>query len=247
MSYLISRAGQTYGPYTLEDLQRYVTTGNVLLTDLGKSDEMSDWIPVAQILNPAAGANPAAGTGTFTGGFDPATGAALPPAYVPPGVPYGQAGAYAASPYPDPPNLHWGLVLLLTICTCGLFGIVWDLVQVLWMKRIEPATKAFPYFIAYAVLSLIGGVASGGASAMMLHGGTHHSHLSGVVGLIGLVLLIVYRFAMRDSLERHFNSTEPLGLRLGAIMTFFFGGLYFQYHFNRINAMKQALRYRGGI
>jgi len=246
MSYLVSRAGQTYGPYTLEDLQRYVTTGNVLLTDLAKSDEMQDWIPVAQILNPAtganpsAGANPAAGTGTFTGGFDPATGAALPPAYVPPGVPYGQAGSYAASPYPDPPNLHWGLVLLLAICTCGLFGIVWDFVQVLWMKRIEPATKAFPYFIAYAVLSFI----SGGVSAASHH---HRDHVSGFLGLMGLVLLIVYRFAMRDSLERHFNSAEPLGLRLGAIMTFFFGGLYFQYHFNRINDMKQALRYRGGI
>jgi hypothetical protein len=30
-------------------------------------------------------------------------------------------------------------------------------------------------------------------------------------------------------------------------MTFFFGGFYFQYHLNRLNAMKQALRYRSGL
>jgi hypothetical protein len=28
-------------------------------------------------------------------------------------------------------------------------------------------------------------------------------------------------------------------------MTFFFGGLYFQYHFSRINQIKQTARYRG--
>jgi hypothetical protein len=57
--------------------------------------------------------------------------------------------------------------------------------------------------------------------------------------------VILYRFAMKNSLEQHFNGPEPIGLRLGPIMTFFFGGLYFQYHFNRINEIKQASRYRG--
>jgi hypothetical protein len=48
---------------------------------------------------------------------------------------------------------------------------------------------------------------------------------------------------MRESIERHFNGPEPVGLRLSGVMTFFFGGLYFQYHFTRINAMKNAMRY----
>jgi hypothetical protein len=48
---------------------------------------------------------------------------------------------------------------------------------------------------------------------------------------------------MRSSLEEHFNRAEPVGLRLGAVMTFFFGGLYFQYHLNRINEMKRTLRF----
>jgi hypothetical protein len=229
MPYLISRAGQTYGPYTLEDLQRYVASGNVLLTDLAKSNEMADWLPVAQILNPAAAsAQPAA---------------PVPPAYIPPTPPYGQPVAYATSPYPDPPNLHWALVLILTICTCGLFAVIWDFVQVLWMKRIEPQTKAFPYFIAYALLSFLNGGLSFHASAVTMHTGHNHtSPIAAITGIAAFVLVILYRFAMRDSLERHFNGPEPLGLQLGPIMTFFFGGLYFQYHFNRLNAVKQSMR-----
>lgn len=231
MPYHISRAGQTYGPYTLEDLQRYVASGNILLTDLAKSDEMPDWIPVAQILNPATPPTSAAGV-------------PVPP-YASPGAPYAQQpSAYAVSPYPDPPNLHWAIVLLLAICTCGLFAIIWDFVQVLWLKRIEPQAKAFPYFLSYAILSFINGAFSAGA----VHNGHYHgSALGGLAGIAAFVFLIIYRFSMRDSLERHFNSAEPIGLRLGPIMTFFFGGIYFQYHFNQINAAKQSLRYRSGL
>lgn len=234
MPYLISRAGQTYGPYTLEDLQRYVASGNVLLTDLAKSDEMADWLPVAQILNPAAGTTPV-------------PGAPISPSYVPPTAPYEQPAPYV-SPYPDPPNLHWALVLALAIFSCGLFAVIWDFVQVLWMKRIEPQTRAFPYFIAYAVLSFLSGGLSMRASAIAMHTGHRQtSTLSILVSIAVFVLVILYRFSMRDSLERHFNTAEPLGLRLGPIMTFFFGGLYFQYHFNRLNALKQAIRYRSGL
>ena len=239
MPYLVTRAGQTYGPYTLEDLQRYVASGNVLLTDLAKSDEMAEWLPVGQILNPATAVNTVAGV--------PVPPAPVPPALVPPATPYRQP-AYAVSPYPDPPNLHWALVLILAIFTCGLFAVIWDFVQVLWMKRVDPQTKAFPYFIAYALLSFLNGGLSLRASAIALHAGHQRgSLLSILISVAVFVLVILYRFSMRDSLERHFNGPEPLGLQLGAIMTFFFGGLYFQYHFNRLNAIKQAMRYRSGL
>ena len=222
MTYQVSRNGQTYGPYTLEDLQRYVASGNVLLTDLAKSEDMPDWVPVAQILGTAVPASPYA--------------APMAPA------------AYPASSgilYPEPPNLHWGLVLLFTFLTCGVFALVWDFVQVLWMKRVDPQSKAFMYFIVLAVLWFISLGNSVGRTAVVMHGGLPHtSLLSLFISLALLVLLIVYRFVMRDSLEQHFNGPEPLGLRLSAVMTFFFGGLYFQYHLNRINEIKTALRYR---
>ncbi len=50
---------------------------------------------------------------------------------------------------------------------------------------------------------------------------------------------------MRRCMEEHFNGPEPIGLSLSGVMTFFFGSLYFQYHFTRINEMKRMARYRG--
>jgi hypothetical protein len=225
MTYQVSRNGQMYGPYTLEDLQRYVASGNVLPTDLAKSEEMPEWLPVAQVLGAAVST----------------------PVYAAPAIP-ATYPTLSGIPYPDPPNLHWGLVLLFTILTCGLFALIWDFVQVLWMKRVEPQTKAFLYFIALIVLWILNLGSTIGRTAVMMHGTIpRNSVLSAFISLAVLVVLIVYRFAMRSSLEEHFNGSEPIGLRLGGVMTFFFGCLYFQYHLNRINEIKAALRYRNAV
>jgi len=107
MTYQVSRNGQMYGPYTLEDLQRYVASGNILLTDMAKSEDMPDWLPVAQILATAGAAT------------------AIPtPAYAAPST-YPQPSGIA---YPDPPNLNWGLELLLGFLTCRVFVFVWNLI-----------------------------------------------------------------------------------------------------------------------
>src|SRR5258708_16389672 len=99
MPYHVSRNGQMYGPYTLEDLQRYVASGNVLLTDLAKSEEMPEWLPVAQILGAPSGTP-------------------SPDLPIPPSAPaYPQA---AGAPYPDPPNLTCGPQLLLGFFTSVL-------------------------------------------------------------------------------------------------------------------------------
>ena len=55
----------------------------------------------------------------------------------------------------------------------------------------------------------------------------------------GGIMWLVAAFNMRSSIEDHFNSAEPIGLSLNGVMTFFFSIYYFQYHFTRINEMKQ--------
>jgi hypothetical protein len=231
MPYHVTRDGQNYGPYTLEDLQRYVSTGNVLLTDMARADDSDECFPVAQVLG-----------GPVTP--PPPSAATLAPGYVSPATPSPYGVPFGA--WPDPPNLNWILLLVLEIFTCGLFGIVWEIVQLVWVRKVQPATKAMPYFIGYVVLSFMGGAVSAGVSAAaMSRGHYHRSPISAVVSIAAFVLLILYRFAMKNSLELHFNGADPIGLRLGPIMTFFFGALYFQYHFNRINEIKQAARYRG--
>jgi hypothetical protein len=226
MLYHVSRNGQTYGPYTVEDLQRYVASGNVLPTDLARSEEMAEWVPVAQVL-----------------------GASLPAAPTPAAGYAGDAPAYPAMAvqYPDPPNLHWALVLVIGIFTCGLFCTIWDFVQSAWMRKVNPRSNALFLYIAEFVVSFLGGF---GRFFLVFTSVFRHSYhpyrLLGLgVSLIALTLLELARFDMRRSMEEHYNGPEPIGLSLSGVMTFFFGIYYFQYHFTRINELKQLARYRG--
>ncbi len=79
MKYFIQRELNEYGPYTLADLQRYVAQGSILLTDMTRSEGMTEWVPVSQVIGniPAPAAIPAAqpagpavaaGGGTVYGG-----------------------------------------------------------------------------------------------------------------------------------------------------------------------------------
>jgi hypothetical protein len=223
MTYQVSRNGQMYGPYALEDLRRYVASGNILPTDLAKSEEMPEWVPVSQIL------------GTYS---DPQAAFSVPSlAPQPTGV-----------AYPDPPNLNWGLELFLGFVTCSLFVVVWNLVIASWANRVEPASKALMYYIIATVLLVLNFGGSLGTMMSIAHHSHPHQHvLSSLIGIAAWVVRLIARFTLRDTLEQHFNGPEPLGLRLSAVMTFFFGGIYFQYKLNEINQIKQALRYQSGV
>jgi hypothetical protein len=244
MNYFIKRDLNEYGPYSLADLQKYVASGNILLTDLCRSEGLTDWVPVSQVIGnipvPAVAPQPAApqpGAGTVYGG-----GAGAPA--------YGSQGGYAApvgQQYPPPPSLHWGIVLLLTVLTCGIFSMIWLVVEVLWIKKVKPDTKSATYLtIAVCLwLALIGfGFYRGVMSASIGYVSPGLQGTSLLLNLAYLVAHIFTVFAMKSDLEDHFNSAEPIGLRLSGVMTFFFAVFYFQYHFNRINEMKQ--RQMGG-
>lgn len=229
MLYHVTRNGQNYGPYTREDLQKYVASGNVLLTDLAKSDEMPDWVPVSQVLGVAPG---------------------VPPAYQQPAAP-GYPSSSAAI-YPDAPNLSWGLVLLFAFFTCSLFMFVWNLVVASWLKRVQPNSKAIFYYAAGAILLFVQIIVGTHTRIQPFQTGIHwwmvyySAHpVKNLLSLVTWVVRLIARYTMRADLEQHFNTVEPVGLSLSGVMTFFFGGLYFQYHLNRINELKRMARYRG--
>lgn len=241
MHYQISRNGQMYGPYTMEDLQRYIASGHVLLTDLAKSDEMPEWIPVSQLLGTQG------------------TAATQPSSYAPPSAAYpGAVPSSSAVAYPDPPNLHWAIVLLLDLVTCSLFQMVWNIILSAWFRRVVPPSKAMILYIASAVLLFLqfatGQVAGLGSGRHgNFHGYGYHYNYGlhpGAFGLYGLIALacwvvrLVARFTFRSELEQHFNTVDPIGLRINPVLLFFFGGIYLQSQMNRINDIKQAMRYR---
>jgi uncharacterized membrane protein len=239
MSYQISRNGQMYGPYTFEDLQRYVASGNILATDMAKSETMTDWIPVSQIL---AGASvpPQPGYQTPSAYSAPSFGA---PSYAAPSfgglTPQPQYNS-GANQYPDAPDLHWGLVLLFTVISCGLFAYVWILIQNAWLKRVQPNSKSLMFFIFYMVANVFSIILTVAAAS-----NGESSGVGSLISLVGFILLIVASFSEKASLEEHFNSVEPMGLQLNGVMVFFFNFLYFQYHHNRIKEIKRAARYAG--
>ena len=235
MNYFIKRDLNEYGPYSLADLQKYVASGNVLLTDLCRSEGLTEWVPVSQVIGniPVPAAAPQPATGSVYGGAPTA----------------GVAGSSAAmaSQYPPPPSLHWGICVLLAFLTCGIFSVVWLLVQALWVKKIQPATKSLAYvgialglWLASIVFSIYRGV--GMARVGHLDPLTESVHWLIQIGL--LIFWIMAVFAMRSEIEDHYNSAEPIGLSLSGVMTFFFNIFYFQYHFTRINEMKR--RQMGG-
>jgi hypothetical protein len=209
MNYFIKRDLQEYGPYTLAELQRYVASGNVLLTDLCRSEGMNDWVPVSQVI-----------------GNIPVPAAA--PAPTPASV-----AAAAAAQYPAPPSLHWAIVLLLAVVTCGLFLWVWAIVQANWVRKIQPASKAMVLWSFAILLSLIEVVLAAfpddTAKAVAI-----------VLRLGGAALWITGAFNMKSSIEEHYNTAEPIGLELNGVMTFFFNVLYFQYHFTKINELRKS-------
>jgi uncharacterized protein DUF4339 len=230
MKYYIQRELNEYGPYTLADLQRYVAQGSILVTDLTRSEGMTDWVPVSQVIgnipvpvpSPQVPMSGVPGEAALYGGA--AYGAATAP-------------ALAAFPFPNPPNFHWVLVLVLSLLTRGLFSDIWLIVEASWVRKVTNSTKDI--FLA------VGALASMFAGLVLLVAGDGTDvapmmALGWVLLLGSLVLRIVAVFSIRSSIQDHYNTAEPINLSLSGVMTFFFGAIYFQYHFNQINSWKKT-------
>jgi hypothetical protein len=213
MTYRIARNGQVFGPYTTAEVQRYLASGHVLPTDLAQPEGSAEWLPVLELFPAAPLPHAAAGSG-------------YPPLY------------------PDPPDLPWWVALILGIVTGGLFFVIWDIVEAAWMRRVASASAALGLYIVVAVLYVLRLPQEWHSVAYNAFNGplVVSTALGHFVGLAALALAIVARFVFRNELLGHFNGAEPLGLRLNAFWTLLFGGLYFQFHFNRINEQKRALR-----
>jgi hypothetical protein len=252
MKYYIKRDLNEYGPYTLADLQRYVAQGNIVLTDLARSEGMTDWAPVSQILGTIAvpvpaPATPPAGAGAVYSGTPTAAGTVYS------GQPtvtagYGAAPAYGATPAatagPVPPDLHWALVLVIGFF-CNIFSLVWLFIEAGFVKKIRPASNFLVFLItgmAIAIVSVIGGYAAiiAAIAADSSQPPVAAMLLSGTAFLAGLVLSYIGIFKMRAAIQEYYNTVEPINLRLSGVMTFFFALYYFQHHFTRIAQWKKT-------
>jgi uncharacterized protein DUF4339 len=233
MNYWVAPGGQQQGPFSLADVRRMIAEGRVSMTDLAWAEGLPNWAPLSQVI--------------------PAEAPAYAPA--PPQPPtaqpnYGSFGAQtvampaaAATTGPIPPSLHWALVLIISMFTFGLFGLVWILVESSFVKRIDPRNISRALFIvafvldfAYVGLTMFAAFKGGAGDAAMVAG------MGFLIMLIVAVCAITAIFKMRSSLVQYYNTVEPIGLKLSGVMTFFFSIYYFQHHFTRIAEWKRTGR-----
>lgn len=244
MKYFIRRDLNEYGPYTLADLQRYVAQGNISPNDLTRSEGMTDWVPVSEVIgnipSPATASLGAPVGGTVYSGpgtvhTGPQSGAGTVYSGSPSG--FGTAAAPAFSAPAVPVDLHWALVLLFGIFSCGLFYSAWLIVESVFVKKIKPDSKG----LLWICIGIGGAFFSGflGGFLKATNGG-QDSPIGGLLTLASLVMQYVGIFALRSDLEEYYNSVEPINLRLNGVMTFFFSVFYFQYHLSRISRWKKT-------
>lgn len=226
MNYYVSRDGQQYGPYSLADLQRYLAQGNIQPTDLARSEALEQWLPVQQIVGNIAVQQ------------------------TPPPVNYGQVPLYsqgsgstaaqpgAASTGPIPPGLHWGIVLLLSVVTCYVFGAIWLFVEATYAHKLRTNSKPLLFYGLGIPLVFVAGFMSAIPDL---------KDFSVLVQLAGGVLMIAGHFSLKNALEEYYNHVEPINLQLSGGMTFFFNVIYFQYHLSKIREWKRTGVLESGV
>jgi hypothetical protein len=221
MKYYLSRKGQQYGPYSREELQRYAVQGRVAASDLARAEDGQTWSPVEQLI-PDVFSPPSPGP-PIQSWAPQVPASAWPP---------GSAAALV------PPSLHWAAVLLLGWVTCGIFSLIWMLIQSTWVRKIDSNSQATLFYILY-IVGVYGGVVMVLLSTVRPDAGTF-AIPGGLLELGGFVMFLMGAFNIKHSLEDYYNTREPINLRLSGVMVFFFNTLYFQYHFTRIADWKNT-------
>ena len=211
MTYRVARSGQTFGPYTDAEIRQYIASGNIGMADMVQAEGSFEWVPVLHLF----------------------------PFVTMPQAPAPQVAGPRVL-YPDPPDFPWWGALLLGMVTGGLFFVVWDIVEASWLKRIEKTSTAFLLYIAIAVLYLFKLPGMWSTMNYNMFGGPNVHNHGGTLGGVSLILMVVARYIFRRELLDHFNLREGIALRLSGFWTLVLGGLYFQYHFNKINEIKRA-------
>jgi len=216
----IGQNGKTNGPYTEALVRQWQTEGRLAPDAVAWREGMPDWVPLS---------------GLFSGAASRPRQPLPPPDFVP--TERVQATASSASRsyqntdhsandravLPDPPSLHWAVVLIVTIFTLGIFSLVWPFIQATWVRQIDNRSKA-NWLLALAFMALIPGQMLF-FTAMRSTGAAAENHVPGEIGMLLLlaywVLYLVAYFSMASSVRRKL-AAYGLPVKIGGITLFFF-------------------------
>jgi hypothetical protein len=205
MNYTIKRGEESFGPYSLADLQKYFQEGRVVSGDLAQSEGMTDWVPVSQILG-----------------------------NIPMPAPVAAVSAVSSpEPVALPPNLHWAILLVLNILSRQFFNWIWAFVLANWARKLSGSNIALVLVAMYPG-GFLAAIAAGAAGVSFGMSTEAVGGLAILFVLGGLVAYTFGVFKIRDAMQDYYNSRENIALQLSGVMTFFFSTVYLQYHVNGI-------------
>jgi hypothetical protein len=193
-----------------------LAAGQVSEADLIWTEGMAAWAPISQVLRPS-----------------------MPVPLQP--VAAAPAPVQAPGAGPIPSSMHWVVVLLLGAVTLGIFTLVWAFVEAGFVKKISPQRNGRTLLFAILWIELIYMVVVV-LTTFFMHGSSDVPMpvLGAVLFPLVTILALVAIFRMRRGLLDHYNSVEPIQLRLSGAMTFFFSVYYFQHHLRRIAIWKKT-------
>jgi hypothetical protein len=211
MNYMVKRGEESFGPYTLGDLQKYFQEGRVLPGDFAQSEGMTEWLAVSQILGN------------------------IPMPVLSPAV----SAAPAQDLVALPPNLHWALLLILVVLSRQFFNWIWAFVLANWARKLSGNNKALVLVAMYPA-SFLAAFVCGAAGVTFGFSKEAIGGFAILFVFGGLIAYIFGIFKIREAMEDYYNSRENIALQLSGVMTFFFSTVYLQYHVNSIARWKRT-------
>ena len=100
----VDRGGERFGPYSLEEVNRYLADGTLMPSDIGWHEGATDWVPLTQIAGVKAGGGspsspgPPAPTAADAAGASPASGPPAAPTAADAAQPKAPQGTEGAAP-----------------------------------------------------------------------------------------------------------------------------------------------------
>jgi hypothetical protein len=171
-------------------------------------------------------------------------------------------GIDARAVYPPPPSVQWITLLAVEVFVAfvaflllprGFGGLVanltldaWAVYLCLWLRKLNPEFMSIFWCSAFIVLQL-----AFSAPGAPIPRNSGFAIFAVSLALFDLVLWLVTIYLIRAELHFHYNVSEPIGLYLNGVLTFFFSFLYFQYHLYKIAELRRSngdkpFYYQGG-
>jgi hypothetical protein len=227
----IGRGGQKYGPYTEENVRRWLSEGKLSPEALAWREGMTDWVALSSLFPEMA-----------------SSGSMPPPLITERPMPPPMADVRAAGMHesfsarrdpaqdistadraamPRPPSLPWGLVWLFSVLSVGLFSVAWSFVQANWVRKLDGGSRALVMVGVAGACRVAGYVLYIAGLLSLATGGQGMVSIGALLLLGGWVLYLVAYFSMAASMHDKLENRQ-LALEIGSVTLFFFTMYYLQ-------------------